>query len=70
MRKHMRVDRVAKATDNVIITGCCEYVHCVPDTVDQASDTTVALVFTEFAGSMVKQIRRLQPSPLEEGVRA
>jgi hypothetical protein len=66
----MKVNRVARATENVFIAGCCEYVYYLPDTIDQASDTTVALIFIEFIGNMVKQIKRLQPSPLEEGVRA
>ena len=64
MRRHMRVDRVAKATENVFIAGRCEYVYCIPDTIDQASDTTVVLIFIKFIGNMVRQIKRLQPSPL------
>ena len=66
----MRVDRVARATENVFIAGCCEYIEDIPDTIDQSFVTTVAPIFLALIGNMFKQLKTLRLSLLEEGVEA
>lgn len=66
----MRVDSVAKVTENAFIAGYCECIEDIPDTIDQFFITTVAPIFIEFIGNTAKQLKKLRLSPLEEGVKA
>jgi len=66
----MRVDSVAKATENEPIVGYCECINYISDTIDQSLITTVVPIFIELIGNVVKQPKRLRLSPLEEGVKA
>ena len=68
MERYMKLDRVAKATGHVFIAGCCKYIEDIPDTVTQASAAAKVPIFTESIDNMVKQLKKLGPSPLREGV--
>jgi len=64
----MKLDRVAKATEQVFIAGCCECIEDIPDTVTQASAAAKVPIFTESIDNMVKQLKKLGSSPLREEV--
>lgn len=68
LRRHMRVDRVAKATENVFIDGYCAYIEDIPDSINQSFSTTVVPVFIVLIDNIIKQLKRLALLPLEEGV--
>ena len=70
MGKHMKLDRVAKATEQVFIAGCCECIGDIPDTVAQISPVAEPAILAESIDSIAKQVRRLEPSPLQEGIEA
>ena len=69
MERHVKLDPVATATEGVLIAGCCECTEDVPDTVAQASAAAEAPIFAELSEEMVKQLKKLGPSPLREGVK-
>ena len=70
MRKHMKLDRVAKTAEQGFIAGCCGYIGDIPDTVGQISPVAEPAILAESIDSIVKQVRRLEPSRLHEGVEA
>ncbi len=70
MGKHMKLDRVAKTAEQGFIAGCCGYIGDIPDTVAQISPVAEPAIFAESIDSIVKQVKRLEPSPLQEGVEA
>ena len=70
MEKHVKLDEVATVTEKVFITGCCECIGDIPDTVAQISNVAEAAIFTGLIDSIAKQLKRLEPSPLQEGVKA
>lgn len=69
MERHVKLDTVATATDRVFIAGCCESPKDIPDTVAQASTAAEAPIFAELIEEMVKQLKKLGPSPLREEVK-
>lgn len=66
--RDMNLDRVVKATDHVFIADCCEYIEDIPDSTNQAFATAAAPIFIELIDSMVRQLKKLEPLPLKEGV--
>ena len=69
MEKHVKLDKVATTTEKVFIAGCCECIEDIPDTVAQASAAAKVPIFAELIDNMVKQLKKLGPSPLWEGVK-
>lgn len=69
MERHVKLDRVATATKGVFIVGCYECTEDIPDTVAQASAAAKVPIFAELIDNMVKQLKKLGPSPLWEGVK-
>jgi heterodisulfide reductase subunit A-like polyferredoxin len=68
IERHVKLDKVATTTEKVFIAGCCECIEDIPDTVTQASAAAKVPIFTELIDNMVKQLKKLGPSPLREGV--
>ena len=69
MERHVKLDTTATATEGTFIAGCCECTEDIPDTVAQASAAAEAPIFTELSEEMVKQLKKLGPAPLREGVK-
>jgi len=70
MGKHMELDRVAKTAEQGFIASCCGYIGDIPDTVAQISPVAEPAILAESIDSIVKQVKRVEPSPLQEGVEA
>jgi len=69
MERHVKLDTVATATEGTFIAGCFECTGDIPETVAQASAAAKAPIFAELIEEMVKQLKQLGPSPLQEGVK-
>jgi len=67
MESHLKPDKVATATEKAFITGCCESIEDISDTVAQTSVAAEVPIFSELVEEMVKHPKELAPLPLQEG---
>jgi heterodisulfide reductase subunit A-like polyferredoxin len=68
IERHVKLNKVTTTTEKVFIAGCCECIEDIPDTVAQASAAAKVPIFAELIDNMVKQLKKLGPSPLRKGV--
>jgi len=69
MESHLKPDKVATATEKAFITGCCESIEDIPDTVTQTSIAADVQILTELVEEIVKHPKELGPLPLQDGVK-
>ena len=69
MESHLKPDKVAAVTEKTFITGCCESIENIPDTVTQTHIAANMQISTELVEEIVKHPKELGPLPLQNGVK-